>query len=239
MFGSLLGRLPFGLGRAKDARRAGDAKAADLFLRGCGGLAGSPADYPAAFQWFEQAARLGHPGAQLNLGLLYASGLGVDKDEAQAAKWYCAAAEQGCDQACFNLAVAHCLGAGVGKDLEEAARWYQRAADLGDCQALGNLGLMYLQGQGVEQDHAEAFVRLSSAVGLDHKAVQPAMELARKILVGDRGDGPRPGTASEELRRLMIESPRCRFCDRAPCDVAACVYDPALATPPPETPAAS
>jgi len=232
MFASLLARLPYGWRSGKPAGEEGVA----LFLRGCECLAGSTADYPAAFRWFEEAARLGHPGAQLNLGLLYASGLGVERDESEAAKWYRLAADQGCDQACFNLAVAHCLGAGVGKNLEEAARWYQRAADLGDCQALGNLGLMYLQGQGVEKDHAEAFVRLASAVGLDHKAVQPAMELARRILVEE--DCP-PDPASEELRALMVESPRCRFCDRAACDTAACIFDPALATPPPGAPTTS
>lgn len=53
-----------------------------------------------------QAAEAGHAGAQLELGLLYESGTGVDKDARQAREWFAKAAAQGNARARERLARA-------------------------------------------------------------------------------------------------------------------------------------
>ena len=52
-------------------------------------------DKKIAFQWFEKAADLGSPEAQLGLASLYFFGEGVEKDEAKAAKFAKMAANSG------------------------------------------------------------------------------------------------------------------------------------------------
>ncbi len=46
--------------------------------------------------------------AQYNLGICYANGQGVTKDEAEAVKWYRKAAEQNHAMAQYNLGVCYC-----------------------------------------------------------------------------------------------------------------------------------
>eukprot|EP01047_Picozoa_sp_COSAG01_P062468 COSAG01_NODE_7949_length_2979_cov_8.919792_1_plen_527_part_10 len=94
--------------------------------------------------------------AQLNLGVCYHMGRGVDKDETEAAKWYRKAAEQGQHDAQCNLGVCYEDGEGVDQDEAEAAKWYRKAAEQGHRWAQYNLGVCYHNGEGVEQDEAEA-----------------------------------------------------------------------------------
>lgn len=52
-------------------------------------------DYGAALHEWQPLAKQGQAAAQYQLGLLYANGQGVPKDDAQARKWYEKAANQG------------------------------------------------------------------------------------------------------------------------------------------------
>ena len=76
---------------------------------------------------FRQAAEQGHASAQFNLGVMYANGEGVLKDEAEAVRWYRMAAEQGLAGAQFNLGVRYDNGRGVLKDATLAHMWYNIA----------------------------------------------------------------------------------------------------------------
>ena len=73
----------------------------------------------------------GMPGAQSNLGDLYANGYGVPKDPVEAASWYKKSAEQGYGEAEFNLALAYLNGAGVPKNESEGLAWIIVAAQPG------------------------------------------------------------------------------------------------------------
>ena len=55
---------------------------------------GAP-NYAEAAKWFRKAAELGVRDSQYNLGILYARGLGVDKDLRQSCLWFSLAAQQG------------------------------------------------------------------------------------------------------------------------------------------------
>jgi TPR repeat protein len=96
---------------------------------------GVPKDVKTAAEWFRKAAEAGHPTAQSNLGVLYASGEVLEKDMALAIQWWRKAAEQGQPSAQFNLAQALVEGKAVPKDLVEAYKWYHLAADRGDRDA--------------------------------------------------------------------------------------------------------
>ena len=71
-------------------------------------------------RWLREAARDGLPIAQSSLGLLYASGVVVEKDERKAAGLYRKAAEYGDPLGQTALGLASFLGVGVGA---ETASW--------------------------------------------------------------------------------------------------------------------
>lgn len=54
-------------------------------------------------RWYRLAAEQGYADAQFRLGLMYAEGRGVAKDDAEAVRWYQLAAAQGHAGAQFNL----------------------------------------------------------------------------------------------------------------------------------------
>jgi len=103
-----------------------------------------------------QQADQGIAGAQTELGYLYHTGEGVERDYAEAVKWYRLAAEQGHPDAQYNLGVAHAFGEGVERDPARASNWYRRAAEQGHVVAAFSLGLSYLHGDGIQQDSEQA-----------------------------------------------------------------------------------
>ena len=76
------------------------------------------------------------------LGGLYARGLGVPKDFAQAVAWFQKAAAQGDPNGCTGLGMAYEHGiAGLPKDTSKAIELYKKAGDFPPAkQALARLG---------------------------------------------------------------------------------------------------
>jgi hypothetical protein len=107
-------------------------------------------------------AKRGSVDAQYNLGVAYATGQGVQKDESEAASWYRKAAEQGDAGAQSSLADAYAFGKGVPKDYSHAVAWYRKSAEQGDAGAQYNLGVLYTDGDGVQQDYPRRTVRHGS-----------------------------------------------------------------------------
>ena len=105
----------------------------------------------------------GDAGAQCNLGLCYALGNGVPKDDVEAVKWWRKAAAQGDANAQFGLGLCYANGDGVPKDEVKAAKWWRKAAAQGEAIAQGNLGFCYSNGRGVPQDDVEAYKWLNLA----------------------------------------------------------------------------
>jgi len=95
--------------------------------------------------------------------MLYAQGLGVPQDPAQAADLYRHAAEQGNATAQFNLGLLFDNGEGVDKDFAQAAEWYKKAAEQEVPRAQFNLGAMYVNGDGVPRNLVEAYFWLDLA----------------------------------------------------------------------------
>ena len=72
-----------------------------------------------------EKADAGDASAQYRLGFSYASGIGVEKNPAEAVRWYRKAAQQGLAMAQKNL--AELLAGGVARNYVEAYKWYEIA----------------------------------------------------------------------------------------------------------------
>jgi TPR repeat protein len=112
--------------------------------------------YADAFTWYKKAADLGNPPAMRNVGLLYETGQGVERDYGQAASWYKKAAEAKYPPAMMDLALLFENGRGMERDYAQAAAWYKQAAAAKNVDAMNHLGYLYENGWGVNQDYAEA-----------------------------------------------------------------------------------
>jgi TPR repeat protein len=91
------------------------------------------------------------------LGVIYASGSGVARDESKALELYQRACNSNYSPACNDAAVAYGAGRGVKKDPKRAFELFQKACDLvsGGLQC-SNLGDKYRDGAGTEQDLEKA-----------------------------------------------------------------------------------
>lgn len=131
-------------------------------------------DYGAALHEWQPLAKQGQAAAQYQLGLLYANGQGVPKDDAQARQWYEKAANQGHALAQVNLASLCDYGRGGSQDFRMAVRWYLRAANQGNDLAQQRLGLLYERGDGVPKDFVQAYMwyKLGTAKGVTPGAIR-------------------------------------------------------------------
>ena len=121
-------------------------------------------DDAKAARWLRRAADHGHEWAQIQLGVMYQEGLGVEQDEVEAVRLYRRAADQGNIIAQTNLAAMYMDGRGVAEDDVRAARLYHSAADQGNAFAQFQLGTMYMEGEGVPQDDVEAHMWLTLSI---------------------------------------------------------------------------
>ena len=106
-------------------------------------------DYETAVEILRPLAEQGDAAAQTELGLIYATGRGVPRDDREASRWFRLAAEQGDAAAQRNLGYMYQKGLGVSQDFHEAVKWLRLAAEQGVADAQSSLGLMYVKGLGV------------------------------------------------------------------------------------------
>lgn len=97
----------------------------------------------AAIDRLEEAAALGHPPAQLQLGELYKTGQGVEQDLSQARIWFRRAANGGNVLAMHRIGVLTARGDGGPADTQAAISWFERAANRGLVDSQYNLGAIY------------------------------------------------------------------------------------------------
>ena len=116
----------------------------------------SRGDKEQALQELRTRAEGGNARAQVVIGILYAEGRGVPKDEQESVRWYKLAAAQGEAKAQRRVGYHYAVGRGAPQDYKEAVRWYRLAAEQGDADAQYNMGYLYDSGQGVPQDFKEA-----------------------------------------------------------------------------------
>ena len=97
-----------------------------------------------AIEDLKLVAYAGDATAQVRLGLIYLTGDGVAKDDAEALKWIHKAADQDNPVGERYLAEMYFKGRGVPADNSEAAKWLRMAAEQGDAESEHNLAVLVI-----------------------------------------------------------------------------------------------
>ncbi len=120
------------------------------------------------FKYLQQAADVGDTEGMLWLGLCYAQGKGVKRDDDQAFQLLLAAGEKGCPDAAELLAYAYAQGTGVKADSETALDYLRKSPNQpGDASLASDAGFHELKLAGIyteTQNHAEAVRWLKAAI---------------------------------------------------------------------------
>lgn len=147
-----------------------------LFIQAC--EAWDQDDLKTAFALFKQAARLGDPGSQHNLGYFYDCGLGTRKNIRQALYWYKKAAVSGSGGSASNIAMLYRDQGNIRRTIF----WFGKACSQGDGDAFVELARLYL-GRTNKRGVAQAIKCLRLALAVPRKTItEDSLAAARKLL---------------------------------------------------------
>lgn len=168
-------------------------------------------------------AAQGDAEAQLQLGLRYAEGDGVVRNDKEAAKWLALAASQGLSEAQYHYGLALLKGRGVVQDYRAAFSWIEKPAQRGYAKAQYSLGELYRYGTGTAVDKARAYLwfNLAAAQGveaavkardnlvwqLDPEQIAAMQAEARRMEEARRADRPDPAPAVEPAKAAASPAP--------------------------------
>ena len=125
-----------------------------------------PPDFDAAFSLMQTEAQKGNGFAMHDLGKMYLSGFGCEKDEEQAQAWFTKAyhafiakeaSSKKKDYLQYRIGKLYAFGYGVEQDYGQAAKWYEKVVSEDNPFAAYALGSLYRRGQGVEQNDEKAY----------------------------------------------------------------------------------
>jgi len=139
---------------------------------------------------WRKAADKGSSSAMVELGVLYGTGSGVARDEAQARKLFERAAQAGNPRGVTNLAALG--GAGASSDPARARELLAKAAET-NAEAQYQLGLMLAEGTGGAKDDAGARSLFEKAAAQNHAG---ALERMGAFSQEGRG-GPKDSAAAK------------------------------------------
>jgi len=120
---------------------------------------------PDAIAAWRKAADKGSTSAMVELGVLYGTGAGVAKDEAQARKLFERAAQAGNPRGISNLAALG--GGGAAADPVRSRELLAKAAETNP-EAQYQLGMMLAEGTGGEKDDVRARALFEKAAAQNH-----------------------------------------------------------------------
>jgi uncharacterized protein len=144
---------------------------------------------PEAIAAWRKAADKGSSSAMVELGVLYGTGSGVARDEAQARKLFERAAQAGNPRGVTNLAA---LGGGAASDPGRARELLAKAAET-NAEAQYQLGLMLADGTGGTKDDVGARNLFEKAAAQNHPG---ALERMGAFAQEGRG-GPKDSVAAK------------------------------------------
>lgn len=124
-----------------------------------------------AVPYFQRAAEAGLSKAQVELGYMYQSGIGVPKNYQKAMELYRKAEENHDPLGILYIGRLYKEGLGVEQNMQTAFSYYKRAADIGYTLAESITGQCYLYGKGVEKNVPEAlkYLERSASKGYDNE----------------------------------------------------------------------
>ncbi|NRA71607.1 MAG: sel1 repeat family protein [Gammaproteobacteria bacterium] len=88
-------------------------------------------DYLVALRHLQPLAKDGEPYAQYVLGVMYATGKGVRRNDEIAIKWYRKSADQGFDDAQYAMGKMYKNARVVKRDYSQAIKWFKKAEKQG------------------------------------------------------------------------------------------------------------
>jgi TPR repeat protein len=145
---------------------------------------------PEAMAAWRKASDRGSTSAMVELGVLYGTGAGVAKDEAQARKLFERAAQAGNPRGVSNLAALG--GGGAASDPARARQLLSKAAET-NAEAQYQLGMMLAEGNGGAKDDAAARALFEKAAAQNHPG---ALERMGAFAQEGRG-GPKDSDAAK------------------------------------------
>lgn len=154
-----------------------------------------PKNDKLAFDYFNAAAKQGHPGAQYKLGSFYCDGIAVDRDLKMAFQLYKISADNNYPPALLGLAMFYEFGDVVELNHEMAFMYCKQAADMNHPPALVSLGSYYEKGIGVPADPFRAYATYETALDI-------------RMINGERYPGARIHVGLCLLRGVGVEPDR-------------------------------
>ena len=130
------------------------------------GTKDAPPDLEKAFSIMQLEAENGNSFAMHDLGKMFLSGLGCDKDEEAAQRWFEKALESFVQEEAdtknpaylqYRIGKMYSFGYGIKQNHLQAAQWYEKAVAGQNVFAAYSLGSLYHRGQGVTQDEDRAY----------------------------------------------------------------------------------
>lgn len=154
-------------------------------------------NYKEAVEWYMLSASQKNPDGQYNLGIMYETGKGIDKDLSKARYQYGFAAYQGHEEALkklINLAketndldIQNHLGevcCGIGR-IDEAIKWFTLSAEQGNPDAQFSLGLIY-------NEHPDYYAPAKAMHFFKLAADQGHMDASQELSEMDLNDSSEP-----------------------------------------------
>ncbi len=171
---------------------------------------------PEAIAAWRKAADKGSTSAMVELGVVYGTGAGVARDEAQARKLFERAAEAGNPRGVSNLAALG-SGAGMAASPVRARELLSKAAET-NAEAQYQLGMMLAEGEGGAKDDVAARALFEKAAAQNHPG---ALERMGAFAQEGRG-GPKDSDAAkayyqraaalgDEDAKKALERARCPY----------------------------
>lgn len=129
-------------------------------------------DYKKAFTYYNMAAAQNDNIAINNLGSLYFSGIGTEKNFTKAAQLFDKAAKLGNTEAAVNLAFIYLTKNSSLNNPREAIQLLKAASEAGNPTAKFMLGYAYYKGLVVEQNYKKAVVLIREAANINYSDAQ-------------------------------------------------------------------
>lgn len=135
----------------------------------------SAGNYEKALRLWLPIAEKDNDKAQYNLGLLYAKGLGVEKNLKTAFIWYKRAAANGNTDAMYNLGLMYDKGRVIYRSTKDATKWWEKAAELGNAAAQFNIGVEYAYGRNLGKNVDKAIMWWKKSAQQGNKNARAAL----------------------------------------------------------------
>lgn len=134
-----------------------------------GNEAAQNGDFKKAFEFWNIAAFQGYISAQYNLGIMYADGKGVTKNDEKSFYWFKIAAENGNYLAQHKTGMNYLMGVGTLQNINEAINWFEKSEKQYATSKI-RLAEIYCEGKNsIDIDYKKCADYLTSAINSGDK----------------------------------------------------------------------